>query len=106
MNNLPGVTYLAAVTHNAATTYDFSNDDRAPLLFVSGGSDHILPPSVQRENYDKNVKHSDAVTAHVVFDGRDHYTCGEPGWDAVADFALDWALDPQPGVLDASTQHA
>ena len=93
---------LAAVTHNAATTYDFANDDRAPLLFISGGSDHILPPSVQRENYDKNAKHSTAVSAHVVFDGRDHFTCGEPGWEAVADFALDWALDPRPGVLEAA----
>jgi pimeloyl-ACP methyl ester carboxylesterase len=94
---------LAAVTHNAATTYDFANDDRAPLLFISGGSDHILPPSVQRENYDKNVKHSTAVSAHVVFDGRDHFTCGEPGWEAVADFALDWAVAPRSGVLDAPT---
>jgi hypothetical protein len=30
---------------------------------------------------------------------RDHYTCGEPGWEAVADFALDWALSPVPGAL-------
>ena len=84
-----------------ATTFDFANDDRAPLLFISGGSDHILPPVVQRENYEKNVKHSIAVTGHKVFHGRDHFTCGEPGWEAVADFALDWALAPVPGVLDS-----
>ncbi|MER6535971.1 alpha/beta fold hydrolase [Streptomyces sp900105755] len=94
---------LAAVTRHAATTFDFADDDRAPLLFVSGGSDHILPPVVQRQNYEKNVKHSTAVTAHTVFEGRDHFTCGEPGWEAVADFALDWALDPRPGVLDSAT---
>ena len=91
---------LANVTYDAATTYDFANEGRAPLLFISGGSDHILPPAVQRENYDKNVKHSTAVTAHKVFHGRDHFTCGEPGWEAVADFALDWALAPVPGLLD------
>ena len=91
---------LANFTHDAATTYDFSNSDRAPLLFVSGSSDHILPPVVQQENYEKNVKHSTTITAHKVFDGRDHYTCGEPGWEAVADFALDWALSPVAGVLD------
>ena len=34
------------------------------------------------------------MTGHVVFPGRDHYTCGEPGWEAVADFALQWALEP------------
>jgi pimeloyl-ACP methyl ester carboxylesterase len=90
---------LANFTHDAATTYDFANDERAPLLFISGGSDHILPPVVQQENYEKNVKHSQAVTAHKVFPGRDHFTCGEPGWEAVADFALDWALAPVRGVL-------
>ena len=63
-----------------STTYYFSNDERAPLLFVSGGSDHILPPAVQRENYKKNAKHSIAIAAHKVFPGRDHYTCGEAGW--------------------------
>ncbi|MEV5953819.1 alpha/beta fold hydrolase [Streptomyces sp. NPDC051987] len=93
---------LAAVTPHAATTFDFTDDDRAPLLFVSGGSDHILPPVVQRQNYEKNAKHSTAVTAHTVFAGRDHFTCGEPGWEAVADFALDWALSPRAGVLDAT----
>jgi alpha-beta hydrolase superfamily lysophospholipase len=91
---------LANVTHDAATTYDFANDDRAPLLFISGGSDHIVPPVVQRENYEKNVGHSTAITALKVLDGRDHFTCGEPGWEAVADFAFAWALAPVPGVLD------
>ena len=27
---------------------------------------------------------------------RDHFTCGEPGWEAVADFALDWASTRSP----------
>jgi hypothetical protein len=46
-----------------------------------------------------NAKHSTAITAHKVFPGRDHCTCGEPGWEAVAEFALDWALGPVPGEL-------
>jgi pimeloyl-ACP methyl ester carboxylesterase len=91
---------LASVTCDVAAIYDFACDDRAPLLFISGGSDHILPPMVQRENYDKNASHSTAITAYKVFGGRDHFTCGEPGWEALADFALDWALAPVPGVLD------
>jgi pimeloyl-ACP methyl ester carboxylesterase len=91
---------FANFTPHAATTFDFSDDDRAPLLFISGGSDHILPPPVQKHNYERNAKHSTAIAAHKVFPGRDHYTCGEPGWEAVADFALDWALTPQAGELD------
>jgi alpha-beta hydrolase superfamily lysophospholipase len=90
---------FAAVTPHASTTFDFANDDRAPLLFISGGSDHILPTVVQRHNYEKNAKHSTAIAAHTVFAGRDHFTCGEPGWEAVADFALDWALAPVSGEL-------
>lgn len=91
---------LANVTPHAATTYDFANDDRAPLLFVSGGSDRILPPPVQRENYDRNASHSSAITAYRLYPDRDHFTCGEPGWEDVADFALGWALDPVAGVID------
>jgi pimeloyl-ACP methyl ester carboxylesterase len=90
---------LANFTHDAATTYDFANDDRAPLLFIAGGKDHILPPAVQHENYEKNAKHSTAITAYKLFEGRDHFTCGAPGWEAVADFALDWALNPRAGEL-------
>jgi hypothetical protein len=29
---------------------DYKNDDRAPLLFISGGEDHLMPPKVQRSN--------------------------------------------------------
>jgi pimeloyl-ACP methyl ester carboxylesterase len=90
---------FANATPHAATTYTFANDDRAPLLFISGGSDKILPPAVQRENYD-NASHSSAITAYKLFAGRDHYTCGAPGWEAVADFALGWALDPSAGLSD------
>jgi pimeloyl-ACP methyl ester carboxylesterase len=91
---------LANVTHDAATTYNFANDDRAPLLFISGGEDHILPPAVQYENYEKNAKHSSAITAYKLFPGRDHFTCGAAGWEEVADFALNWVLDPRNGELD------
>jgi pimeloyl-ACP methyl ester carboxylesterase len=97
---------FAAATPHASTTFDFADDDRSPLLFISGGSDHILPVPVQGHNYDKNAKHSTAITAHTTFPGRDHYTCGEPGWEAVADFALDWALAPRAGVLDHATGQA
>jgi pimeloyl-ACP methyl ester carboxylesterase len=90
---------LANFTHGAATTYNFANDDRAPLLFIAGGEDHILPPAVQYENYAKNAKHSTAITAYRLFPGRDHFTCGAPGWEKVADFALDWALAPTPGEI-------
>ena len=30
------------------TWVDFANDDRAPLLFIAGGEDHIMPAAVNR----------------------------------------------------------
>ncbi len=50
-----------------------------------------MPPSVNKANARKYRK-STALTAHKEFPGRSHWTCGEPGWEAVADHALDWAL--------------
>jgi pimeloyl-ACP methyl ester carboxylesterase len=91
---------FANFTPHATTTYNFANDDRAPLLFLSGGNDHILPPAVQRENFEKNVKHSDAITAYKLFPRRSHFTCGEPGWQEVADFAINWAQAPVAGELE------
>lgn len=64
-------------------------------LFIAGGEGPHPAPAVQRENYQKNAKHSTAITGYKLFPNRDHFTCGAPGWEEVADFALDWALNPQ-----------
>lgn len=95
---------FANFTPNASTTCNFANSDRAPLLFIAGGNDHILPPAVQWENFEKNARRSQAITAYKLFPGRSHYTCGEKGWEQVADFALDWAFAPAAGNLDQSGQ--
>jgi pimeloyl-ACP methyl ester carboxylesterase len=71
------------------TWVDYSKD-RAPLLFIAGEKDHIMPPSVNRSNA-KHYRSSPALTDYYEFAGRDHWTCGAPGWEAVADYALDWA---------------
>ncbi|MFE6236133.1 alpha/beta hydrolase [Cellulosimicrobium sp. NPDC057862] len=65
--------------------------DRAPLLFIAGSEDHIMPPAVNRSNA-KHYHRSPAVTEYVELEGRDHWTCAAPGWEAVADRALEWAL--------------
>lgn len=92
-------TAFANVNPNAATKVDYSNDDRAPLLFIAGGKDHILPHAIQHENYKRWAKKSAAITAYELFAERDHFTCGEPGWDELADVALEWALNPVSGEL-------
>jgi pimeloyl-ACP methyl ester carboxylesterase len=64
--------------------------DRAPLLFITGGADHIMPASVNHSNA-KKYRHSPAVTEVHDFEGRSHWTCAEPGWETIADDALAWA---------------
>jgi pimeloyl-ACP methyl ester carboxylesterase len=79
------------------TWVDYTSD-RAPLLFIAGELDHIMPPAVNRSNA-KHWGKSPAVTDYHEFAGRDHWTCAAPGWEQVADYALDWALDharPRP----------
>lgn len=73
------------------TWVDYAQD-RAPLLFVAGEKDHIMPPSVNRSNA-KHWQRSPALTEYVELPGRDHWTCAAPGWEAVADLAIDWAVE-------------
>lgn len=37
--------------------------------------------------------HVGASVDYKEFPGRSHFTVGEKGWEEVADFALDWALE-------------
>ena len=73
------------------TWVDYDNVNRAPLLFIAGGADHIMPPSVNRSN----AKHYNVatITEYKEFAGRSHWTCAEPGWEEVADYALEWAVE-------------
>ncbi len=45
---LPGP--LASFNPHAATKIDFHNDDRAPLLLVTGSLDHVSPPAIGKAN--------------------------------------------------------
>jgi pimeloyl-ACP methyl ester carboxylesterase len=82
---------FANVNPKAVTKVDFTRD-RAPLLLIAGGNDHIVPPSMNKENY-KRYRKSPSVTEYVEFPGRTHYIVGQPGWEEVADKAVSWAVD-------------
>jgi alpha-beta hydrolase superfamily lysophospholipase len=71
---------------------DFKNPDRAPLLLIAGGSDHVVPAVIDRTAA-RRYERSDALTEYKEFPGRSHYTVGQEGWEEVADYALDWALE-------------
>lgn len=93
---------FANLHRHAPTEVNFLNDERAPLLFIAFGKDHVIPPSASRHNAEK-YRESRAMTAFKEFPGRPHFP-GAPGWREVADYALDWALNPvpaDPGSVEA-----
>ena len=71
------------------TFVNYDNDQRAPLLVISGTQDNLMPPSVQRSN----SKHytSNTVTEVIEYPGP-HLLPSRDGWQEVADYALEWAV--------------
>ena len=75
---------------NAATKVNYTNDGRAPLLLIAPGKDHVVPASTSKAAFRLQSK-SEAKTDLKEYPDRSHYIIGEPGWEDVADHALDWA---------------
>jgi pimeloyl-ACP methyl ester carboxylesterase len=75
---------------NAATKVDFHKDGRAPLLVIGNGKDHTVPASVSKEAATRLAK-SGATVDYKEYADRPHFTAGAPGWEDVADYALEWA---------------
>ncbi|MHB8531514.1 MAG: alpha/beta hydrolase [Solirubrobacteraceae bacterium] len=71
---------------------DFSKEDRAPLLLISGGADHVVPAPVDEQAAKRFQRKSTAITEYKEFPGRSHFTVGQEGWEEVADFALTWSI--------------
>jgi pimeloyl-ACP methyl ester carboxylesterase len=85
--------YRSALTRDARVDWKRA---RAPLLFISGEKDHILPAALNRANYKRYAK-SPSITEFKEFPGRTHYTIiAGKEWEQVADYALDWAVLAQP----------
>jgi pimeloyl-ACP methyl ester carboxylesterase len=80
---------FANMRRDAPTKVDFARQGRAPLLFIGFGDDHVMPPKVVGHNeakYDDSV----SVAEYREFPGRPHFPA-VPGWEEVADAALEWA---------------
>lgn len=73
---------------NSFSNIDFKKP-HVPLLFIGGGSDHIFPPALTKSIAGKYSDSNSHVTVKI-FDGKSHFICGEPGWQQVADYVLDW----------------
>jgi pimeloyl-ACP methyl ester carboxylesterase len=81
----------AQLNPRTAAKVDFSRTDRAPLLFIANGKDHVVPMSVTKAIYHKYHKKSSAPVEYIEYPDRPHFP-GVPGWEEVADKALAWAI--------------
>jgi pimeloyl-ACP methyl ester carboxylesterase len=64
-----------------------------PLLFIAGEKDNIIPPSLNKKNFEA-YKDKGSATAFKEFPGRTHYICGQDGWLEVATYILNWIEKP------------
>lgn len=98
----PGKVYWDGVT-GASGRIRWDNPRRAPLLLIGGEKDLIADASMTRAIYAKQ-KRAPSTTELKIFPGRTHWTGIEPGWEAVADYALEWALKHQrpPSIAAAA----
>lgn len=73
---------------NSFSNINFSKPHE-PILFVGGGSDNIFPPGLTKTIAGKYSDAGSKVDLKV-FEGKSHFLCGEPGWQNIADYILDW----------------
>jgi pimeloyl-ACP methyl ester carboxylesterase len=76
------------VLHSQAKV-DTANEQRGPLLLISGTADHTVPDVVTRSTL-KQYRDSTAVTELKQFEGRGHSLTIDSGWRDVASAVLEW----------------
>lgn len=65
---------------------DFKKADRAPLLLLGGGRDHVVPAKVSKKNAAKYQPAAD----YKEYLSKSHFIVGEPGWESVVQDVSDW----------------
>jgi pimeloyl-ACP methyl ester carboxylesterase len=85
---------LANLNPFSEASINVRRNNRAPLLMIAGSDDQVAPPAVVRANV-RAYKNSLATTEYSEFPGRTHFLIAQPGWQQVADFALDWVCEQE-----------
>lgn len=78
-----------SLTSDAKIDFD---KKKAPLLFIAGEHDNIIPASLNRTNYRKYRK-SESRTDFREFPGRSHYLINDKGWEEIAAYISKWLTD-------------
>lgn len=84
----PGRIYYQSVL-GVGSAIDWQKADRAPLLLIAAENDRTVEPSMVRQQY-KRYQKSRALTEIKTLAARSHLLITEPGWEEVADLALNW----------------
>lgn len=87
-NAIPESKNVARDGLSSAAKLDF-NKARGPLLLIAGGSDNIIPATINQRNY-KKYSNNSSVTDYKEFPGINHFVVGLPTWKMHADYILDW----------------
>jgi alpha-beta hydrolase superfamily lysophospholipase len=82
-------TAFANFTSDSATTVNFRNDTRAPLLLLAGGKDRVTPSSLVKANFEL-YRESKAETDYKEYPEQTHLTLLQE--TKVMDYALGWGL--------------
>ncbi|MBO2012201.1 hypothetical protein J4E00_24255 [Siccationidurans soli] len=71
-----------------AARVDF-RQPHAPLLFLAGGADRIMPAALNRANH-RRYRHAGSVTDYQELPGRSHAMLGQSTWREDAALVLRW----------------
>lgn len=85
-----GKVYWDGVLSGGAGPITWKSVRRPPLLLIAGGLDKIAEPGMTNKIFARQ-KQAASLTELKLYPERSHFTCIEPGWEQVADFALEWA---------------
>lgn len=73
---------------NSFSNIDFKRPHK-PILFIGGANDNIFPASLTT-TIARKYKDNNSRVGLKIFQGKSHFICGEPGWETVADYILEW----------------
>lgn len=93
----PGRIYYQSAFASRETGVAFDNDGRAPLLLIAGAADRTVVRTTVAAVHRK-YRRSTAITDYREFEGRPHLLIMTPGWEEIADVAIDWALNHVPAA--------
>jgi pimeloyl-ACP methyl ester carboxylesterase len=96
---------FANMSSHSPAAVNYSNPARVPLLLLCGGEDHISPPSVNKSLLKLQSK-APSQTELKVYPGRPHFMAGLDGWEELADYALNWALEHAGSAQSAAVTPA